>query len=84
MNSLIHLVTVAARICAMTADALVLVVTWRKTYAGLRMARQHNIKTPLATVLLRDGMSLLMWQCSPADDVHVFRHDVLCVSDIHH
>lgn len=41
--------------CLMTADALVVVVTWHKTYSTYRMAARSNIKTPLATMLLRDG-----------------------------
>ncbi|EMD32068.1 hypothetical protein CERSUDRAFT_108991 [Gelatoporia subvermispora B] len=47
--------TIAARVCGITSDAIVLVETWRKTYSIKRDAMRHNIRTPLATMLMRDG-----------------------------
>ncbi|OCH87934.1 hypothetical protein OBBRIDRAFT_735361 [Obba rivulosa] len=52
----IILVVVATRICLIASDLILLLVTWMKTYATKRQADQLNIKTPLATMLLRDGM----------------------------
>jgi len=52
--------TLATRICCMLADLLVLVITWRKTYTTYRTASRNNIKTPLTTLLLRDGTVYFM------------------------
>ncbi|KZT65049.1 hypothetical protein DAEQUDRAFT_740914 [Daedalea quercina L-15889] len=38
-----------------TADVIVLLVTWRKTYHTIRLARQERISAPLSALLLRDG-----------------------------
>ncbi|OCH84348.1 hypothetical protein OBBRIDRAFT_695061, partial [Obba rivulosa] len=48
-------VTIATRLCVIAADVLILLVTWRKTYAIKQEADRYDIKTPLATTLLRDG-----------------------------
>ncbi|OCH90119.1 hypothetical protein OBBRIDRAFT_731344, partial [Obba rivulosa] len=48
-------VTTATRACVIAADVLILLVIWLKTYATLISARRHNIRTPIVTVLLRDG-----------------------------
>ncbi|KZT63223.1 hypothetical protein DAEQUDRAFT_734068 [Daedalea quercina L-15889] len=40
------------------ADAIVLLVTWRRTYYTIRLARAANVATSLSTVLLRDGWLL--------------------------
>lgn len=48
-------VTIATRLCVIAADVLLLVVTWRKTYATKRDADRYGIETPFATMLLRDG-----------------------------
>ncbi|EPS97031.1 hypothetical protein FOMPIDRAFT_58652 [Fomitopsis schrenkii] len=37
------------------ADAIVLIVTWHKTYDTVRLARSANVRAPLAVILLRDG-----------------------------
>ncbi|OCH84964.1 hypothetical protein OBBRIDRAFT_839315 [Obba rivulosa] len=47
--------TIAARTCLIAADAIVLVVTWVKTYWTMRAARSSGSKAPLADMLLRDG-----------------------------
>lgn len=49
-------VAISTRVCAIAADVLVLVVIWKKTWHTHREAAKHDIKTPLATMLLRDGM----------------------------
>ncbi|EMD42204.1 hypothetical protein CERSUDRAFT_90811 [Gelatoporia subvermispora B] len=39
----------------MVADILILFATWRNTYTLRRRSAQHGVKTPLATLLFRDG-----------------------------
>ena len=43
-----------------TADALVLCLTWVKTYGQLKSARKLQIKTPLSMLFLRDGTLYFM------------------------
>ncbi|EMD32025.1 hypothetical protein CERSUDRAFT_68881 [Gelatoporia subvermispora B] len=50
---------IGTRVCVIAADAIVLLVTWLKTWATIRMAHQQNIKTPLMSMLLRDVPGLL-------------------------
>ncbi|OCH88119.1 hypothetical protein OBBRIDRAFT_696529, partial [Obba rivulosa] len=45
------------RVCVIASDAIIIIVTWIKAYGVKRQADRHNIKTPLTTVLLRDGAS---------------------------
>ncbi|OCH91904.1 hypothetical protein OBBRIDRAFT_487305 [Obba rivulosa] len=47
--------TVGTRACVITSDVIVLLVTWLKTFPLKREADRANIKSPLATMLLRDG-----------------------------
>ncbi|EMD31624.1 hypothetical protein CERSUDRAFT_119664 [Gelatoporia subvermispora B] len=42
-------------LCKMAADTVVIFITWLKTWSTIRMVREHNVKTPLMTMLLRDG-----------------------------
>lgn len=50
-------VEISTRVPVIIADIVVLVLTWCKTWATVRMAREHNVKTPLMNLLLRDGAS---------------------------
>ncbi|OCH85336.1 hypothetical protein OBBRIDRAFT_740048, partial [Obba rivulosa] len=52
-----HILSVAigTRMCVIAADALVLLVTWTKTYATHREAVRNNIQTPVTALLLKDG-----------------------------
>ncbi|KAH9932613.1 uncharacterized protein B0H18DRAFT_986605 [Fomitopsis serialis] len=51
----------AACVAAATvADAIVLVVTWRKTYHIVRLARRENITAGLPSLMLRDGRLLVI------------------------
>ncbi|EMD33637.1 hypothetical protein CERSUDRAFT_76360 [Gelatoporia subvermispora B] len=54
-SAFVHLEAIATRACVMASDALVLIVTWYKTYSIKRNADQAGIQTPLASLLLRDG-----------------------------
>jgi len=46
---------VGTRVPVIVADTIVLVVTWIKTWNTHRKALKNNIRTPVATMLLRDG-----------------------------
>lgn len=48
------------------ADAVVLIVTWRKTYHTAQLARQANLSASLAVILLRDGQSLAIVFMAPS------------------
>ncbi|EMD31613.1 hypothetical protein CERSUDRAFT_100282 [Gelatoporia subvermispora B] len=48
-------VEIGLRLPVIIADIVVLVLTWWKTWATVRMARELDVKTPLMTLLLRDG-----------------------------
>ncbi|EMD39475.1 hypothetical protein CERSUDRAFT_71392 [Gelatoporia subvermispora B] len=48
-------IEISTRVCLIASDLLLLFVTWRKTYGIKRQAEEHKIKTPLVTMLLRDG-----------------------------
>ncbi|TBU42631.1 hypothetical protein BD309DRAFT_865942 [Dichomitus squalens] len=50
-----HIVVLVSRICLIAGDAVVIAVTWWKTYRLKREAEASNIKAPLVTMLLRDG-----------------------------
>ncbi|CCM00311.1 uncharacterized protein FIBRA_02341 [Fibroporia radiculosa] len=47
--------TVATRTCAIASDAIVLLVTWWKTYSIKKDADRAHLKSSVATLLLRDG-----------------------------
>ncbi|EMD31693.1 hypothetical protein CERSUDRAFT_69189 [Gelatoporia subvermispora B] len=47
---------ISTRVPVIMADTVTLVVTCWKTWATVRMAHEHNVKTPLMTLLLRDGL----------------------------
>lgn len=49
------IVSISSRACALATDALVLVLTWVKTYHIKREADQAGIKANLTTLVLRDG-----------------------------
>lgn len=46
---------VLTRSCLIASDAIILVVTWLKTYRIKREADEVNVKTSIVTLLLRDG-----------------------------
>ncbi|EMD31619.1 hypothetical protein CERSUDRAFT_78066 [Gelatoporia subvermispora B] len=46
---------IIAVVPSIIADTTILVLTWWKTWATVQMSRKHNVKTPLMTLLLRDG-----------------------------
>lgn len=48
-------VAVATRLAVIVADALVIVLTWIKTWGTYREALRHGFSVPLASLLLRDG-----------------------------
>ncbi|EMD33135.1 hypothetical protein CERSUDRAFT_68193 [Gelatoporia subvermispora B] len=48
-------VATGTRGCVIVADVMVLVVTWNRTYSTYRHARIAHARTPLVTVVLRDG-----------------------------
>ncbi|EMD35573.1 hypothetical protein CERSUDRAFT_124842 [Gelatoporia subvermispora B] len=45
---------ICTRVCVILADAVVLAVTWSRTWDTVRRARAQNVKTPFMTMLLRD------------------------------
>ncbi|KAI9064718.1 hypothetical protein FKP32DRAFT_1611042 [Trametes sanguinea] len=47
--------TTATRICLIVADALVIGVTWLRTYRFRKTATEANVKTSFLRLLLRDG-----------------------------
>ena len=47
--------SLTTRIAVITADVLVLLVTWSKTAKSYREARRLGISAPLVTLLFRDG-----------------------------
>lgn len=73
-------VLITTRSCLIAADLLVLVVTWRHTYKLRREASAISLKTPMVTLLLRDGAwraMMLRWFTSFNDSC---RDDILHVS----
>ena len=52
-------VSLATRMVVIATDALVLIVTWYKTIQLYVESRRMQLKTPLATLLIRDGRLLL-------------------------
>lgn len=50
-----RLVTMSTRGALVLADAIVLVVTWVKTFGHWREAQRLNLRVSISTCLLRDG-----------------------------
>lgn len=50
----------AARIPAIFGDALVVTVTWAKSFGQIRRARQLGISVPLSSLLFRDGTAYFL------------------------
>lgn len=50
-----HAVALVTRIPVITADALVLLSTWLKTFRQIREARRLRMRVSIAECLLRDG-----------------------------
>ncbi|EMD31599.1 hypothetical protein CERSUDRAFT_78046 [Gelatoporia subvermispora B] len=48
------------RVPIIIADSIVLMLTWWKTWATIRMACEHKVKVPLMILLLRDGTLYFM------------------------
>ncbi|KAI0926274.1 hypothetical protein AcV5_008776 [Taiwanofungus camphoratus] len=55
LTCLLFSLVIITRVCAITADVLVLATTWYKTYAIKREADLANVRVSLVTLLLRDG-----------------------------
>ncbi|EMD37812.1 hypothetical protein CERSUDRAFT_65400 [Gelatoporia subvermispora B] len=51
---------IGTRVCAVLSDIITLIVIWSKTWSTVRMAREHRLRTPLMTMLLRDAFSGLL------------------------
>ncbi|EMD39628.1 hypothetical protein CERSUDRAFT_121854 [Gelatoporia subvermispora B] len=47
--------TLGTRLCAIVADVLVLFATWHGTWRAKRDSDRNHLRTPLLTLLLRDG-----------------------------
>lgn len=62
-----------------SSDLLVLLVTVFKTYTIKRDASRHNIKTPLVTMLLKDG-ARTQFLALVRPDSAIYRHFILRVS----
>ena len=72
-----------ARICLLAADAIVVVLTWSKTFGQWRRSRRLNMHVSVTTCLLRDGkLGFSNLDCRELDElcVCVCRHLVLPVS----
>ena len=53
-------VSLSSRIAVIIADALVLLVTWSKTLQIYMEARRCKTNLPVATLLVRDGESIMV------------------------
>ncbi|EMD37456.1 hypothetical protein CERSUDRAFT_73341 [Gelatoporia subvermispora B] len=81
--------SIGARACVIVADLIVLSVTWSKTWTTVNAAYVQNVKTPLMTMLLRDGtLNFLVSKerivCLPQDiatGVHMFQHVIDTLTD---
>ncbi|KAI0922480.1 hypothetical protein AcV7_006006 [Taiwanofungus camphoratus] len=74
----------ATRACVIASDALVLLITWRTTYAIKKAADDKDIKVSTITLLLRDGtiyfgvlfglnvLDILLWSLDVFDGMPVF------------
>ncbi|EPS94527.1 hypothetical protein FOMPIDRAFT_49807 [Fomitopsis schrenkii] len=49
------IVMIITRSCLIAADILVLIVTWKHTYILTRQAHAASLRSPMVTLLLRDG-----------------------------
>ncbi|KAH9829110.1 uncharacterized protein C8Q71DRAFT_912057, partial [Rhodofomes roseus] len=56
-------VYIASIATSIAADAIVFVVTWRRTYDVVRLSREANIKVSLSSLLLRDGAIYFVSLC---------------------
>jgi hypothetical protein len=45
----------STRLCLMVADAIVLLLTWRKTFGMRTRASKLSVNTPLLTLIIKDG-----------------------------
>ncbi|KAH9846946.1 hypothetical protein C2E23DRAFT_946664 [Lenzites betulinus] len=52
-------VLIATRSCAILSDALVISITWWRTWGIRKLVAQANVKVSLASLLLRDGLSFV-------------------------
>ncbi|EMD39713.1 hypothetical protein CERSUDRAFT_81089 [Gelatoporia subvermispora B] len=51
-----NILVIVTRTSVITADLIVLLATWFKTYSIMREAKRHNLRTPLAKILLQDDL----------------------------
>ena len=71
----------AARGATVATDLIVLILTWTKTWRLRKQAKEVKMASPIATLLLRDGLWLL--SCSVLGIMLkslLRRHNLLCVS----
>ncbi|EMD35285.1 hypothetical protein CERSUDRAFT_124639 [Gelatoporia subvermispora B] len=54
-------VVIGIRTAVIVADILVLAVTWTRTLAMKRLGDRHSVRTPLTTMLLRDGTAYFLY-----------------------
>ena len=52
-------VSTTAKAATIAADAILIALTWIKTYGIHKESSKLGIRTPLATLVLRDGQSQL-------------------------
>lgn len=72
------IVSIIARISTGLADAVVLAVTVKTTFGGLKQAARVNMKVPVVHALLRDGE--LGYHITTSSDSTLFRNPLFPVS----
>ena len=55
-----HEATTVAQATTIAADAILIGLTWAKTFSINRDSSRLGVRTPLATLLLRDGTAYFM------------------------
>ena len=78
------LVSLSTRLSVVLSDVLLLVATWWKTAGTRREARKAQIRTPLMTLLIRDGELIVpgLWSSTRVDaSASTFEaHSISCES----
>ncbi len=81
LNSWMVIVVLVTRIALIIGDALVLAVTWVKTARTLIEGARIGMRTPLSTMLFRDGLSLSKLLCLINSISELCRrNDLFCAS----
>ncbi|OCH85292.1 hypothetical protein OBBRIDRAFT_740147, partial [Obba rivulosa] len=81
LNHTFVTVAIACRVCAIASDIIVLLVTWKRTYAMTRAAERVHYRAPLASLMLTNGMSSLICDSSRS---HYGRIQAPCTSCMNH